>query len=86
MHASQQYCFITGDKSQATDWLLSKHANSCAVREQGCNALICYACRHLPLPRSDAESKQKHEAAIEAVLHEMDIDIVVLARSAWCPC
>lgn len=38
------------------------------------------SCRHLPLPRSDADSKKKHEASIEQVLRENDIDILVLAR------
>lgn len=45
-------------------------------------AKMLLACRHLPLPRSDAESKQKQEAAIEQLLQEEEIDIIVLARCA----
>lgn len=37
-------------------------------------------CRHLPLPQADAQSKQKQEEAIEQLLQEQDIDLLVLAR------
>lgn len=36
--------------------------------------------RHLPLPLADAKSKQQQEDAIEALLQELDIDLLVLAR------
>ena len=36
--------------------------------------------RHLPLPQADAQSKQQQEAAIEQLLQELDIDLLVLAR------
>ena len=39
--------------------------------------------RHLPLPQADAKSKQQQEAAIEQLLEELDIDLLVLAR--WAP-
>jgi len=32
------------------------------------------------LPRADAESKLQQEAAIEQLLEELDIDLLVLAR------
>ena len=41
--------------------------------------IVC-CCRHLPLPRADAESKHQQEAAIEQLLAELDIDLLVLAR------
>lgn len=37
-------------------------------------------CRHLPLPQADAQSKQQQEQAIEQLLQELDIDLLVLAR------
>ena len=36
--------------------------------------------RHLPLPQADAQSKQQQEGAIEELLQELDIDLLVLAR------
>lgn len=36
--------------------------------------------RHLPLPQADAQSKQQQEEAIEQLLQELDIDLLVLAR------
>lgn len=36
--------------------------------------------RHLPLPQADAKSKQQQEDAIELLLQELDIDLLVLAR------
>lgn len=36
--------------------------------------------RHLPLPQADAKSKQQQENAIEQLLQELDIDLLVLAR------
>lgn len=36
--------------------------------------------RHLPLPQADAQSKQQQEQAIEQLLQELDIDLLVLAR------
>ena len=43
-------------------------------------------CRHLPLPRADAESKHQQEAAIEQLLAELDIDLLVLARCVTHAC
>ena len=37
-------------------------------------------CRHMPLPTADAKSKHQQEAAIEQLLQELDIDLLVLAR------
>lgn len=36
--------------------------------------------RHLPVPKTDAKSKQQQEDAIEQLLQELDIDLLVLAR------
>ena len=36
--------------------------------------------RHLPLKPKDPDSKAAQEAQIEAILEEMDIDLIVLAR------
>ena len=75
LHRDSQ-CLVYGLQTCCTEGMSS------AAQFANRDGMHCfdYPCRHLPLPRSDAESKQKHEAAIEAVLHEMDIDIVVLAR------
>ena len=55
---------------------LQKSAQYCCVFDQW----IQCCCRHLPLPRADAESKLQQEAAIEQLLEELDIDLLVLAR------
>jgi formyltetrahydrofolate hydrolase len=39
--------------------------------------------RHLPLASKDAAGKLAQEQALEAVLEEHNIDLVVLARWVW---
>ena len=43
-------------------------------------SLLMVLCRHLPLPQADTKSKQQQENAIENLLQELDIDLLVLAR------
>ncbi|KAL0032208.1 hypothetical protein WJX77_011056 [Trebouxia sp. C0004] len=64
-----------GELSCQVPVIISNHPDLAPIAQQ-----FGVAFRHLPLPRTDAESKLQQEAAIEQLLQELDIDLLVLAR------
>ncbi|KAL0050800.1 hypothetical protein WJX82_007433 [Trebouxia sp. C0006] len=64
-----------GELSCQIPVIISNHPDLAPIAQQ-----FGVAFRHLPLPRADAESKLQQEAAIEQLLEELDIDLLVLAR------
>lgn len=67
--------FKSGELSCQIPVIISNHPNVAGIAAQ-----FGVDFRHLPLPSTDTESKAKQEAAIEQLMQEMKIDMLVLAR------
>lgn len=64
-----------GELSCQVPVIISNHPDLAPIAAQ-----FGVAFRHMPLPTADAKSKHQQEAAIEQLLQELDIDLLVLAR------